>query len=279
MLEIVEPAEGTVLAEVGEAGPEEIEAAVAAAVAAQPEWAGAAPNQRGAVLVALAERLEAEAGSLAELEARNTGRPIAETRGDLAGAARTLRYNAGAAEAFGGETLPVDAPGLLLTRREPIGVCAAITAWNAPLYLAVLKAAPALVTGNTVVVKPSELTPLTTLRLAELAAEAGLPAGCLTVLTGEGASVGKALVEHPDVGRVSFTGSTAVGREIARLAAGSFKRLTLELGGKSACLVFEDADLERVGSLAPGGAFAMAGQDCCARSRLIVHESVKDELV
>lgn len=273
------PADGAAIAEVAEAGREDVARAVAEAVRAQPTWAARPPRERGDVISRWADLVDRNAEELARLEATNTGRPIAETRGDIAGAARTMRYCAGAADIFSGSTLPVDAEGLLITLREPIGVCALITAWNAPLYLAVLKAAPALVTGNAAVIKPSELTPLTTLRLADLASEAGIPEGCLSVLTGSGPDVGGPLVEHPRVGRVSFTGSTGVGREIARAAAGGFKRVTLELGGKSAALVFPDADLEKVGIEAPGAAFEMAGQDCCARSRLIVHESVKDEVV
>jgi betaine-aldehyde dehydrogenase len=273
------PADGSAIAEVAEAGREDVARGVAEAVRAQPAWAARSPRERGEVLFRWADLLEAGAEELARLEAVNTGRPISETRGDVAGAARTLRYYAGAVDVFSGSTLPVDADGLLMTLREPIGVCALITAWNAPLYLAVLKAAPALVTGYAAVLKPSELTPLTTLHLADLAGDAGVPAGCLSVLTGSGPEVGGPLVEHPQVGRVSFTGSTGVGREIARAAAGSLKRLTLELGGKSAAVVFPDADLERVGAVAPGAAFEMAGQDCCARSRLIVHESVRDQVV
>lgn len=275
---IVDPSDGSVLEQVGETSPEQVEAAIARAADAQPEWARRSASERGAVLTALAGLIEAEAEELAELEARNTGRTLRETRGDVAGAARTLRYNAGVVDGFGGRTLPVGAPGLLITRQEPIGVCAAITAWNAPLYLAALKAAPALVTGNAVVLKPSDLTPLTSLRFAELAQRAGLPGGLLEVVPG-GVETGVALVSSSHVGRVTFTGSTAVGREIAKRVSGSFKRLTLELGGKSACVVFPDVDPGTVGALAPAAAFGMAGQDCCARSRLILHEDIKDEFL
>jgi acyl-CoA reductase-like NAD-dependent aldehyde dehydrogenase len=273
--EILDPADGSVLERTPDTGAEAVAAAIGRATAAQVDWARRAPAERGAALAALAGLLEGQREELAELEARNTGRTITETRGDVGGAVRTLRYNAGVIDAFGGDTLPVGAPGLLLTRPEPIGVCAAITAWNAPLYLAVLKAAPALVTGNAVVLKPSELTPLTSLRLAELARAAGLPEGIFEVVTG-GAETGAALVGDKAVGRVTFTGSTAVGRSIAESVAGSFKRITLELGGKSACVVFPDVDPVKVGAIAPGAAFGMAGQDCCARSRVIVHEDIKD---
>jgi acyl-CoA reductase-like NAD-dependent aldehyde dehydrogenase len=277
-LDVVNPATGEVVAHVAQAGSEDVARAVAAATRAQPAWADRGPAARAAVIAALADLIEAHAETLAQLETADNGLPIAETRGLVAGAAAIARYYAGAVDKLYGHTIPSDVPGILMTLREPIGVAALITAWNAPLALAVLKAAPALVTGNTVVLKPSELTPRTTLALADLAAEAGLPDGCLSVLPG-GGDVGAALGEHPDVGKVSFTGSSATGIAIARQAAGTLKRLTLELGGKSAAIVFEDADLDRVGALAPAGVFGMAGQDCCARSRLLVHESVKDELL
>jgi betaine-aldehyde dehydrogenase len=190
-----------------------------------------------------------------------------------------IRYYAGAVDKFFGHTIPVERSGVALTFREPIGVVGLITPWNFPLNIANWKAAPALAAGNTVVLKPASLTPLSALRYAELAVEAGLPPGVLNVVPGPGSSVGNALVEHPDVGKIGFTGSTAVGSEIARRAASTIKRVTLELGGKSACVVFADADLEKVGSQAPFGVFENCGQDCCARSRLIIEESVKDEVV
>jgi len=190
-----------------------------------------------------------------------------------------IRYYAGAVDKFFGHTIPVERDGVALTFREPIGVVGLITPWNFPLNIANWKAAPALAAGNTVVLKPASLTPLSALRYAELAVEAGLPPGVLNVVPGPGSSVGNALVEHPDVGKIGFTGSTAVGSEIARRAASTIKRVTLELGGKSACVVFADADLEKVGTQAPFGVFENCGQDCCARSRLIIEESVKDEVV
>ncbi|QEC46364.1 aldehyde dehydrogenase [Baekduia soli] len=272
------PATGEVVAVVAEAGQEDVDRAVAAARRAQDAWALCGPSDRGAVLARLADLIEAEAEALALLETTDNGLPVAETRGMAAGAAAILRYYAGAADKLLGQTMPNDAGGLLLTLREPLGVAALITAWNAPLVLAALKAAPALVAGNAVLIKPSELAPRTTLRFAELAHAAGVPAGCLSVLTGGGA-VGAALVRHPDVAKVSFTGSTSTGIAIAREAAATLKRVTLELGGKSAAVVFEDADLERIGEVAPGAAFGMAGQDCCARSRLLVQRSVYDEVL
>jgi len=205
--------------------------------------------------------------------------PIGDARGQLSMIIDVIRYYAGAVDKFFGHTIPVERDGVALTFREPIGVVGLITPWNFPLNIANWKAAPALAAGNTVVLKPASLTPLSALRYAELAVEAGLPPGVLNVVPGPGSSVGNALVEHPDVGKIGFTGSTAVGSEIARRAASTIKRVTLELGGKSACVVFADADLEKVGSLAPFAVFENCGQDCCARSRLIVEESVKDEVV
>jgi betaine-aldehyde dehydrogenase len=190
-----------------------------------------------------------------------------------------MRYYAGAIDKFFGSTIPVDRDGIVLTFREPIGVTALITPWNFPLNIGNWKTAPALAAGNTVVLKPASLSPLSVLRYAELGLEAGLPPGALNVLPGPGGAVGDALVEHPLVGKVGFTGSTEVGVEIARKAAGTIKRVTLELGGKSACIVFADADLERAGRMAPFSVFENAGQDCCARSRLLVEASAKDELL
>jgi betaine-aldehyde dehydrogenase len=216
---------------------------------------------------------------LALLECRNVGMPIGDARGQLGMIVDVIRYYAGAVDKFFGHTVPVERDGVALTFREPIGIVGLITPWNFPLNIANWKAAPALAAGNTVVLKPASLTPLSVLRYAELAVEAGITAGALNVVPGPGATVGSALVEHPDVGKIGFTGSTEVGAAIARQAAATIKRVTLELGGKSACVVFADADLEKAGRLAPYAVFENCGQDCCARSRLIVEESAKDELL
>jgi betaine-aldehyde dehydrogenase len=207
------------------------------------------------------------------------GMAIGDARWCAGNAAAVMRYYAGAVDKFFGSTIPVDRDGIVLTFREPIGVTALITPWNFPLNIGNWKTAPALAAGNTVVLKPASLSPLSVLRYAELGLEAGLPAGALNVVPGPGSGVGDALVEHPLVGKVGFTGSTEVGVEIARKAAGTIKRVTLELGGKSACVVFADADLEKAGRLAPFAVFENAGQDCCARSRLLVEASAKDELL
>ena len=277
--EVLNPASGTHLANVAEAGVEDVNRAVAAAVTAYEQWGSLSPVTRGRTMHRFANLVEEHAEQLALLECRNVGMPISDARGQLSMIIDVIRYYAGAVDKFFGNTVPVERDGVAMTFREPIGVVGLITPWNFPLNIANWKIAPALAAGNTVVLKPASLTPLSVLRYAELAAEAGLPAGALNVVPGPGGTVGGALVAHPDVGKIGFTGSTEVGAGIARAAATTIKRVTLELGGKSACVVFEDADIEKVGALAPFAVFENCGQDCCARSRLIVQRSVKDELV
>jgi betaine-aldehyde dehydrogenase len=273
------PATGELLARVAEGGPEDVRRAVDAAAAAYEQWGALSPVSRGRVMHRFANLVEEHAEELALHECRNVGMPISDARGQLGMIVDVIRYYAGAADKFFGNTVPVERQGVAMTFREPIGVVGLITPWNFPLNIANWKAAPALAAGNTVVLKPASLTPLTALRYAELAVEAGLPDGALNVVPGPGSSVGDALVTHPAVGKIGFTGSTEVGAGIARKAADTIKRVTLELGGKSACIVFADADLEKVGRLAPFGVFENCGQDCCARSRLIVERSAKDELL
>jgi len=273
------PATGEVLARVAEGGPEDVRRAVDAAAAAYEQWGALSPVSRGRVMHRFANLVEEHAEELALLECRNVGMPISDARGQLGMIVDVIRYYAGAVDKFFGNTVPVERQGVAMTFREPIGVVGLITPWNFPLNIANWKAAPALAAGNTVVLKPASLTPLTALHYAELAVEAGLPDGALNVVPGPGSSVGDALVTHPAVGKIGFTGSTEVGAGIARKAADTIKRVTLELGGKSACIVFADADLEKVGRLAPFGVFENCGQDCCARSRLIVERSAKDELL
>ncbi len=277
--EVRNPATGKPLASVAAAGPEDVDRAVNAAAAAYEHWGALSPVTRGRHMHRFANLVEEYAEELALLECRNVGMPIGDARGQLAMIVDVIRYYAGAVDKFFGNTVPVERNGVAMTFREPIGVVGLITPWNFPLNIANWKAAPALAAGNTVVLKPASLTPLSVLRYAELAVEAGIPAGALNVVPGPGSTVGSALVSHPLVGKIGFTGSTEVGAGIARQAAAGIKRVTLELGGKSACLVFADADLDRVGALAPYGVFENCGQDCCARSRLIVEQSVKDELV
>ena len=275
----VNPASGEVFRTVAEAGAEDADRAVRAAARAFEEWGSRNPVQRAKVLFRWADLIEGRADELALIETRDMGMAIGDARWCAGNAAAVMRYYAGAVDKFFGATIPVDRDGIVLTFREPIGVTALITPWNFPLNIGNWKTAPAIAAGNTVVLKPASLSPLSALRYAELGLEAGLPAGVLNVVQGPGRAVGDALVEHPLVGKVGFTGSTEVGIEIARKAAGTVKRVTLELGGKSACIVFADADLEKAGRLAPFAVFENAGQDCCARSRLLVEASAKDELL
>jgi acyl-CoA reductase-like NAD-dependent aldehyde dehydrogenase len=277
-LTVIEPASEAELATVPRAGAEEVDAAVARAKAAFPGWRAVAPAERSAVLRRLADVLEGRAEELATLEARNAGKPIADARGELEMVVETFRFYAAAPERLLGDTIPV-AGGVAMTFREPLGVVGLIVPWNFPLLIASWKLAPALAAGNTVVLKPAELTPLTALELEGIAAEAGLPEGVVNVVAGPGSVCGRRLVEHPDVAKIAFTGSTEVGRGIAAGAAGTIKRVTLELGGKSANLVFADADLERAAAAAPMAVFGNSGQDCCARSRILVERSVLDRFM
>jgi len=272
---IVNPATEETIAEVEAAGADETDAAVARAKDAFPAWRAVAPADRGRLLRRLATLVEEHGEELARLESRNVGKPIAGARGEVGMVAQVFHYYAGAVDKHFGETIPV-AGGVDLTFREPLGVVGLIVPWNFPLNIASWKLGPALACGNTVVLKPAELTPLSTLRLGELALEAGIPEGVLNILPGKGSVVGTRLVEHPDVAKIGFTGSTEVGQEVMRGAAGTIKRVTLELGGKSANVVFADADLERAAAAAPYAVFDNAGQDCCARSRILVEASVYD---
>jgi acyl-CoA reductase-like NAD-dependent aldehyde dehydrogenase len=275
---VIEPATEQVMAEVPRAGVEEADTAVAKAKRAFPSWSSVSPPERSALLHKLADALEERVPDLAMLEARNAGKPIADARGEMGMVAETFRYYAGAPERLLGDTIPV-AGGVDMTFREPLGVVGLIVPWNFPLLIASWKVAPALAAGNTVVLKPAELTPLTALELERIALDSGLPEGVVNVLAGPGSVAGKRLVEHPDVAKIAFTGSTEVGRGIAAGAAATIKRVTLELGGKSANIVFADADLERVAASAPLAVFGNAGQDCCARSRILVERPAVDRFL
>jgi betaine-aldehyde dehydrogenase len=276
-LHVLEPATEAVLAEIPRAGVAEADAAVARARAAYPGWRAIAPADRAKLLHRLADTIEAALDELALLEARNAGKPISDARGEMGMVLDTFRYYAGAPERMLGDTIPVGG-GQAFTVREPLGVVALITPWNFPLTIAAWKMAPALAAGNAVVLKPAELTPLSALRFERLAAEV-LPAGVVNVVAGPGRTVGQRLVEHPDIAKVAFTGSTTVGRAIAAGAASTIKRVTLELGGKSANVIFADADLERAAAAAPMAVFANAGQDCCARSRILVQRSAVERFM
>ncbi len=275
---VVEPATEQVMAEVPRAGADEVDAAVARAKQAFPGWRAVSPADRAALLHRLADALGERVDDLATLEARNAGKPIGDARGEMGMVVDTYRYYAGAPERLLGQTIPV-AGGIDMTFREPLGVVGLIVPWNFPLVIASWKVAPALAAGNTIVLKPAELTPLTALELERIGLEAGLPEGVLNVVAGPGSVVGRRLVEHPDVAKIAFTGSTDVGRGIAQGAAGTIKRVTLELGGKSANVIFADADLEQAAAAAPVAVFGNAGQDCCARSRILVERAAMDDFL
>jgi acyl-CoA reductase-like NAD-dependent aldehyde dehydrogenase len=278
MIAVRNPATEETIAEIPSAGVEETDAAVAAAKAAFPAWRAVAPGDRARLLRRLAAVVEEHAEELALLETRNVGKPITDSRGEVGMVAEVFYFYAGAVDKHHGETIPV-AGGVDMTFREPLGVVGLIVPWNFPIAISSWKLGPALATGNTVVLKPAELTPLTAQCLAGLALEAGIPEGVLNVVTGPGSVVGRRLVEHPDVAKIGFTGSTEVGRQVMRGAADSIKRVTLELGGKSANVVFADGDLEAAANAAPYAVFGNAGQDCCARSRILVEQSAYDRFL
>ena len=277
-IRVIEPATEEVMAELPRSGVEETDAAIERAKAAFPAWRAVDPAERSAVLHRLANAIEERLEELAKLEARNAGKPISDARGEMGMVVETFRYYAGAPERLTGKTIPVSG-GVDMTFREPLGVVGLITPWNFPLTIASWKVAPALAAGNAIVLKPAELTPLTAVELERIAVEAGIPEGVLNVVPGKGSVAGQRIVEHPDVAKVAFTGSTEVGRGIAESAAATIKRVTLELGGKSANVIFADADLEAAASAAPLAVFGNAGQDCCARSRILVERGAMDDFM
>ncbi|MBU4465191.1 MAG: aldehyde dehydrogenase family protein [Actinobacteria bacterium] len=275
---VVNPATGVAIREVARADVALVDEAVARAVIAQRAWAGLAPLARAEALRAFARAIEQHGEELARLEVANSGHPISSARWEAAHVAQVLNYYSGSPERLIGQQIPV-AGGLDVTFHEPYGVVGVIVPWNFPMTIASWAFAPALAAGNAVVLKPAELTPLTALRIGELALESGLPEGLFTVITGSGSVVGQRFVSHPDVRKVVFTGSTEVGVSVAADCARLLKPVTLELGGKSANIVFADADLEKAAAATPGSVFDNAGQDCCARSRLLVQRSVYDRFL
>jgi acyl-CoA reductase-like NAD-dependent aldehyde dehydrogenase len=278
MLEVLNPATEEVVESLEPATEDDADAAIARARETFPAWRDVQPGDRSRLLRRLADALEGEQENLARLESKNTGKPIGDSRGEMAMVAETFHYYAGMPERLLGDTIPVSG-GVDVTFREPLGVVGLIVPWNFPLTIASWKMAPALAAGNSLVLKPAELTPLTALAFERIALEAGIPEGVVNVVVGPGSKVGKRLVEHPDVAKVAFTGSTEVGKGIMAGAASTIKRVTLELGGKSANVVFADADLERAAASAPIAVFGNAGQDCCARSRILVEKSAFDEFL
>jgi len=274
-LTVINPATEETIARLDEAGVEETDEAVARAREAFPAWRTVTPTDRARLLRRLATLVEEHAEELARIESHNVGKPISGARAEVAMVAQVFHFYTGAVDKHHGETIPV-AGGVDMTFREPLGVVGLIVPWNFPLNISSWKLGPALACGNTVVLKPAELTPLSALRLGELVLESGIPEGVVNVVVGPGRVVGQRLVEHPDVAKIGFTGSTEVGRGVMQGAAGTIKRVTLELGGKSANIVFADADLERAAAAAPYAVFDNAGQDCCARSRILVERSAYD---
>ena len=277
-LDVINPATEKPIAHLDRAGVEETDRAVAAAKAAFPAWRAVKPADRARLLRRVAAIVEQHGDELARLETSNAGKPLGDSRWEMGMVADVFHFYAGAIDKHYGQTIPV-AGGVDMTFREPLGIVGLIVPWNFPLMLASWKLGPALACGNTVVLKPAELTPLTALRFAELALEAGLPEGVVNVVVGPGSVAGERLIAHPDVAKIGFTGSTEVGRRVMEGAAATIKRVTLELGGKSANVIFADADLEKAASSAPGSVFGNAGQDCCARSRILVQRSIYDKFV
>ena len=275
---VLNPATAQLIAEVPMAGPGEVDAAVARAARAFPAWRDVAPGDRARLLRRFAARIDEESEALARIDVANAGHTLGNARWEVGAVRDVLLYYAGGPERLFGRQIPVPG-GVDVTFKEPLGVVGIIAPWNFPLPTAAWGLAPALAAGNTVVLKPAELTPLSSVRLAELALEAGLPEGVFQVVPGRGAVAGARLVEHPDVAKIVFTGSTAVGRGIAAACGQRLAPVTLELGGKSANIVFADCDLERAAASAPSAVFDNAGQDCCARSRILVQRSVHDRFM
>jgi betaine-aldehyde dehydrogenase len=279
-IEIVNPATDETWSDVGAADRGDVDRAVVGANQTfEKTWRDLAPGKRREVMYAISRVIRKNLEELAQLDMKSVGKPIADARDEVALGARIFEYYAGAIDKFCGQTIPVSAGGFDFTIRQPLGVVAAIVPWNFPFPISCWKVAPVLAAGNTVVLKPAKSSPLSALRLAQLALEAGLPPGALQVLPGAGSEIGEALVLHPLVRKISFTGSTAVGSRIMSMASCDIKRISLELGGKSPNIVFADADLEQAAAKSPMSVFANAGQDCCARSRVFVEKSVFEEFL
>jgi acyl-CoA reductase-like NAD-dependent aldehyde dehydrogenase len=278
--DVMNPATGQVMATAPLGGAEDVDRAVKAAQAAfEGPWSTWSASKRGRTLQKFSNLVKQHLEELARLESQNVGKPISGARGEALAVSLVFEYYAGAANKLFGETIPVSKPGLDFTLREPIGVVGLIVPWNFPMNMASWKLGPALAAGNTAILKPASYTPLTAIRLGELALEAGFPPGVVNVVTGPGGTAGAALAGHPGVGKVAFTGETTTGKEIMRLAANNVKKVSLELGGKSPNIVFADADLERWAAESPYSVFDNAGQDCCARSRIFVEASVHERAV
>ncbi len=276
-LATLNPHDNSVIAQVAMAGHADVDRAVVAAQKAFPAWSRMQAADRGRILLKLADLIEANGEELARLESLDTGHPIRDCRMlDVPRTAGCFRYFGGMADKFQGETIPVDAGFLNYTLREPLGVVGQVVPWNFPLMFTSWKMAPALAAGNTIVLKPAEITPLTTLKIAELMREAGMPAGVVNILPGLGHVAGQYIAEHPDIAKIAFTGSTATGKRIVQASAGNLKKVQLELGGKGANIVFEDANLIAAVNGAAWAIFHNQGQACIAGSRLVLHENIAD---
>ncbi len=278
---VTNPHDGSILAAVAQAGPADVDAALGAAIRAFDDgpWPRMAPVERGRILLRAAELLRERADEFVACDVANAGKPVASARWEVEACASTFEYYGGAANKVAGEVPPIAKPGLAVVLREPVGVCALIVPWNFPLMIAGWKVAPALACGNTVVLKPASYTPLSALLLGRVLVDAGVPPDAVSVIPGPGATVGDVLVADPRVHKVSVTGETTTGTRILQQSAPNIARVALELGGKSACLIFADADVERAAAELPMAVFDNAGQDCCARSRVLVERPVYDEVV
>ncbi|HKB78189.1 MAG TPA: aldehyde dehydrogenase family protein [Thermoanaerobaculia bacterium] len=274
--DIIDPATTEVFASIEEASADDVDRAARAAEQAFESWKAVHPRERGRMLLRIAASIRDHAEELARAEARNVGKPLREARDEVSLAADCFEYYAGTTNKIFGQTIPAASGGALMTFREPVGICAIIVPWNFPMAIASWKVAPALAMGNCVLLKPAEQTPITAMRLGELALQAGIPEGVFRVIPGAGATVGEALIKHPLVRKIAFTGSTEVGARVMQLAAPEIKRVSLELGGKSADLVFDDCDFDRAVASAVSSSLGNAGQDCCARSRIVVQKAIYD---
>jgi betaine-aldehyde dehydrogenase len=274
VFDVIEPATGERLASIPRGTALDADRAVRGASEAFPKWRSVNTRQRGRMLMRLSQLVRDNAEELARMESRNVGKPIRDSRDEVTLAANCFEYYAGTTNKIGGQTIPGAAPGVLMTFREPVGVCGIIVPWNFPIAITSWKSAPALAMGNTIVLKPAEQTPMTALRLAELAIEAGIPEGVFNVVTGAGSVVGEAILGHPLVRKLAFTGSTEVGKRVMEIGSRDVKRVSLELGGKSANLIFDDCDFDRAVASAVSSSLGNAGQDCCARSRILVQRSI-----
>ena len=275
-IELIEPATGEPLATIQQATPDDVDRVVRAAEKAFEPWRKMHPRERGRILNKISTLIRDDLEELARAESRNVGKPIRDSRDEVNLAADCFEYYAGTTNKVFGQTIPTKENGVLMTFREPVGVCGIIVPWNFPIAITSWKVAPALAMGNCAVLKPAEQTPITAIRLGDIALEAGVPEGVFSVITGPGSKVGEALIKHPAVRKLAFTGSTEVGTRVMQLAANDIKRVSLELGGKSANIIFADCDLDRAVASAVSSSLGNAGQDCCARSRILVQKTIYD---